>query len=77
MSTTDLIKIDTPDDNNPDWDTPPTKPFRNPLVSNREFGDRGTWILIGLMCALGLTVALTAYLLPMGQHAAMPSIEVH
>ena len=76
MSSTEMIKLVSADDDSPAWDLPPKSASRNPSVDNRDLGDRGTWLLIGLMCAAGLVVALTAYLLPMGQHAVMPSIGV-
>ena len=46
-------------------------------VTNSDLGDLSTWLWIALMCSIGLIIAITAYLLPYGQHAAMPPIKVY
>jgi hypothetical protein len=44
--------------------------------SRWDLGDLNTWLWIGAMCAIGILLAIAAYLLPAGQHAAPPPIHV-
>ena len=46
-------------------------------VTNDDFGDLQTWLLISAMFAFGLLIAVTAYLLPFGQHCTVPPIKVY
>ncbi len=46
-------------------------------ITNAELGDRSTWLLIALMCLLGLLIAGAAYWLPYGRHADFPPIKVY
>lgn len=42
-----------------------------------DWGDRPTWIILLLLCAIGLFIAITAYLLPQGRHMSPPTIHVY
>jgi hypothetical protein len=42
-----------------------------------DFGDRNTWIIIGLMFLFGLLVAGLAWFMPYGQHATQPTVHLY
>ena len=42
-----------------------------------DWGDWPTWTILFLLCAVGLFIAITAYLLPYGRHMSPPTIHVY
>jgi|SRR5579883_3199500 len=50
---------------------------RDHLQSRWDWGDAPTWIILFLLSAIGLFIAITAYLLPQGQHMGPPPIRVY
>ena len=54
----------------------PTKPSRDwkPFL---DFGNRQTWVIIGLLFLFSIVIAGIAYLMPHGRVAEQPTIHVY
>jgi hypothetical protein len=50
---------------------------RSSLQRRWDWGDLPTWLILFGLTAIGLFIAICAYLLPMGRHMAPPTIKVY